>query len=104
MFNETLLEQGYAQVYIISPNDKYEDRFEEAQDEAQAAERGVWALSASEQSLSWRTGTMQSAVAVAPRRPPPRPRPHRSRRSSRRNSPPRGRYRRYVLPLHRDKH
>jgi micrococcal nuclease len=50
MFNETLLEQGYAQVYIISPNDRYAERFAEAQDEAQAAERGIWALSASEQS------------------------------------------------------
>ncbi len=49
MFNETLLEEGYAQVYTVSPNDKYEDRFEEAQDEAQDAEIGIWGLSASEQ-------------------------------------------------------
>jgi micrococcal nuclease len=49
MFNETLLEEGYAQVYTVSPNDKYEDRFEEAQEEAKEAEIGIWALSASEQ-------------------------------------------------------
>jgi micrococcal nuclease len=49
MFNETLLEEGYAQVYIVSPNDKYEDRFEEAQEEAQEAEIGIWGLSYSEQ-------------------------------------------------------
>jgi micrococcal nuclease len=50
MFNEMLLEEGYAQVYIVSPNDEYEDRFEEAQNEAQAAARGIWGLSATEQS------------------------------------------------------
>ena len=49
MFYETLLEEGYAQVYIVDPNDKYEDRFEETQSGAQAAELGIWGLSASEQ-------------------------------------------------------
>jgi hypothetical protein len=49
MFNETLLEEGYAQVYTISPNDKYEDRFEDVQEEAKEAEIGIWALSTSEQ-------------------------------------------------------
>jgi hypothetical protein len=36
-------------LYIVSPNDRYEDRFEEAQQEAQAARRGTWTISASEQ-------------------------------------------------------
>jgi micrococcal nuclease len=45
MFNEDLLEEGYAQVYIVSPNDEHEDSFEEAQAEAQAAGRGIWGLS-----------------------------------------------------------
>jgi micrococcal nuclease len=49
MFNETLLEEGYAQVYTVQPNDKYEHRFEEAQEKAQAARLGIWALSTSEQ-------------------------------------------------------
>jgi endonuclease YncB( thermonuclease family) len=35
-------------LYIGSPNDRYEDRFEEAQQEAQAARRGTWTISASE--------------------------------------------------------
>lgn len=51
MFNETLLEEGYAQVYTVSPNDKYEDRFEEAQEAAQEEELGIWGLSYSEQDL-----------------------------------------------------
>jgi endonuclease YncB( thermonuclease family) len=45
MFNETLLEEGYARVYIVDPNDECEDRFEEAQAEAQEAERGIRGLS-----------------------------------------------------------
>jgi len=49
LFNETLLEEGYAQVYIVSPNDEYEERFEEAQEEAQTARLGIWELSTSEQ-------------------------------------------------------
>ncbi len=51
MFNETLLEEGYAQVYTVSPNDKHEDRFEEAQEAAQEEELGIWGLSYSEQDL-----------------------------------------------------
>lgn len=52
MFNETLLEEGYAQVYTVSPNDKYEDRFEEAQEAAQEEEElGTWGLSYSEQDV-----------------------------------------------------
>ncbi len=46
MFNETLLEEGYAQVATFPPNVKYEDRFLEAQREARGANRGLWGLSA----------------------------------------------------------
>jgi micrococcal nuclease len=49
MFNEDLLELGYAQVYTVSPNDKYEDRFEAAQEEAMDDDIGIWALSHREQ-------------------------------------------------------
>lgn len=45
MFNETLLEEGYAQVATFPPNVKYVDRFLEAQREARAANRGLWGLS-----------------------------------------------------------
>ena len=48
MFNETLLEEGYAQVATFPPNVKYVDRFEEAQAGAQAAGLGIWGLSAEE--------------------------------------------------------
>jgi micrococcal nuclease len=48
MFNEVLLEEGYAQVATFPPNVKYVDRFLEAQREARAANRGLWGLSAGE--------------------------------------------------------
>jgi len=44
LFNETLLRQGYAQLYIVSPNDKYEPRFRAAQQQARSAKRGLWGL------------------------------------------------------------
>ncbi len=46
LFNETLLRQGYAQLYIVSPNDKYEARFRRAQQQARSAGRGLWGLPA----------------------------------------------------------
>ena len=78
MFNETLLEEGYAQVYIVSPNDEYEERFKEAQEEAQVAQRGIWALSPSEQALLADRGNgiggdgcSPTAPAAAPPAAPP---------------------------------
>ncbi len=44
MFNETLLREGYAQVATFPPNTRYVDRFEEAQEEAREARRGIWGL------------------------------------------------------------
>ena len=44
MFNETLLREGYAQVAIFPPNTRYLERFEEAQEEAREARRGIWGL------------------------------------------------------------
>jgi endonuclease YncB( thermonuclease family) len=49
MFNETLVEEGYAQVATFPPNVKHVDRFLEAQREARTANRGLWGLSAGEQ-------------------------------------------------------
>src|SRR5215216_810886 len=49
MFNEELVEQGYAQTYPYEPNTKYADRFEEAQHEARASGLGIWGLSLQEQ-------------------------------------------------------
>jgi micrococcal nuclease len=48
MFNETLVEEGYAQVATFPPNVMYQDRFLKAQREARAANRGLWGLSAGE--------------------------------------------------------
>ena len=48
MFNETLLEEGYAQLATFPPNVKYVERFLEAQRGARAANRGLWGLSAGE--------------------------------------------------------
>lgn len=44
IFNETLLRQGYAQLYTVAPNDKYEDSFRQAQQQARSADRGLWGL------------------------------------------------------------
>jgi micrococcal nuclease len=49
MFNESLVEEAYAQVATFPPNVKYQDRLLEAQGEARAANRGLWGLSAREQ-------------------------------------------------------
>jgi Staphylococcal nuclease homologue len=49
MFNEDLLKGGYAQVYTVSPNDGYENSFEEAQDEAREDALGIWGLRTQEQ-------------------------------------------------------
>ena len=43
-FNETLLRQGYAQLYVVPPNDRFEARFSQAQDQARQAQRGIWGL------------------------------------------------------------
>ena len=43
-FNETLLKQGYAQLYVVPPNDRFEVRFSQAQDQARQAQRGIWGL------------------------------------------------------------
>jgi micrococcal nuclease len=48
MFNEVLLEEGYAKVATFPPNVRYVDRFLEAQREARTANRGLWGHSAGE--------------------------------------------------------
>jgi micrococcal nuclease len=49
MFNEDLLEEGYAQAYPYPPNTKYSSTFEEAQEEARAEGLGIWGLSLEQQ-------------------------------------------------------
>lgn len=48
-FNETLLRRGYAQLYIKPPNDRYEARFTQAQEQAKQAQRGIWRLPKNQQ-------------------------------------------------------
>jgi micrococcal nuclease len=49
MFNEDLLEQGYGQLYTVSPNTEYEDRLEAAQEDAREADLGIWGLAKEQQ-------------------------------------------------------
>ena len=49
MFNEVLLEGGYAQAYPYEPNTRYEGRFAVAQEEARATGLGIWGLSHAQQ-------------------------------------------------------
>jgi micrococcal nuclease len=80
MFNEDLLEGGYAQVATFPPNDKYVDRFEAAQAETQAVPLEIWALPAAEQpQLTDRDNGIgtgdgcQQKTAPPPKAPPPPP-------------------------------
>jgi micrococcal nuclease len=49
MFNEVLVEEGYAQAYPYEPNTRYEGRFAAAQREARAAGLGIWDLTLAKQ-------------------------------------------------------
>ena len=42
MFNEVLVQEGYAQVMTIPPNVKYQERFVEAQRQAREGKKGLW--------------------------------------------------------------
>jgi micrococcal nuclease len=79
MFNETLLEKGYAQVYTVPPNVKYEERFLEAQQEAKATGEGLWGLPDNKQRLQNDRGNgIGGGCVVQPEPKPetkPKPRP-----------------------------
>jgi micrococcal nuclease len=51
MFNEALVEEGWAQAYPYEPNTRYEGRFAAAQEEARAAGIGIWGLTLAQQCL-----------------------------------------------------
>lgn len=44
MLNEVLLEEGYATLYTVPPNVKYEDRLRKAQERARVKRRGLWGI------------------------------------------------------------
>jgi micrococcal nuclease len=49
MFNEELVEKGYAQAYPYPPNTTHESKFAAAQSRARASGIGIWALTKSQQ-------------------------------------------------------
>ncbi|MDP9410034.1 MAG: thermonuclease family protein, partial [Actinomycetota bacterium] len=49
MFNEDLVEEGYAQAYPYEPNTRYADRFTAAQEQAKASGLGIWGLTLAQQ-------------------------------------------------------
>ncbi len=51
MFNEVLVEKGYAQAYPYPPNTAHELSFDEAQREAKAGDAGIWGLPLDQQCL-----------------------------------------------------
>jgi hypothetical protein len=65
MFNEILLEEGYAQVATFLPNVKYKDRFLQVQREAREANRGLWGLSPTTSTVmatAWRARTYRERL------------------------------------------
>ncbi len=44
MLNEVLIKEGYAQVYTVPPNVKYQERFIEAQRYARENRKGLWGM------------------------------------------------------------
>ncbi len=42
MVNAEILNDGYAQVYTIKPNNKYEEYFKQLEDDARTHDRGLW--------------------------------------------------------------
>jgi micrococcal nuclease len=42
LINERMLRDGYAVLFTIQPNSKYEDRFEKAQHDARENKLGIW--------------------------------------------------------------
>ena len=75
MFNAALLREGLAQVYTVSPNDEYETRFINAQQQAISAGLGIWGLPAEQQALQNERGNGIGGGCVAAPEPAPEPAP-----------------------------
>ncbi len=75
MFNETLLEEGYAQVATFPPNVRYADHFLEAQHAARETGRGLWGLSPEELAQQTDRGNGIGGTGCPPLTPPPPPPP-----------------------------
>ncbi len=75
MFNEDLVEEGYAQAYPYPPNTRYADRFAAAQESAIAAGLGMWSLGSDQLALLTDRGNGIGAEGCAPLAPEPEPVP-----------------------------
>jgi micrococcal nuclease len=75
MFNEDLVEKGYAQAYPYPPNTKYASRFTKDQETAKLAALGIWGLTLAEQcQLTDRgNGIGEGSAGCAPSSPAPVP-------------------------------
>lgn len=73
MFNEDLLEGGYAQAYPYPPNTRYAEKFEAAQEDAQAAGLGIWSMGPDQLALLTDRGNGVGAEGCVPLAPEPAP-------------------------------
>ncbi len=75
MFNEDLVEGGYAQAYPYPPNTKYADRFAVAQEQARGAGLGIWSMGPDQLALLTDRGNGIGAEGCTPLSPEPEPVP-----------------------------
>ncbi len=71
MFNEGLVEGGYAQAYPYPPNTRYANRFAAAQEQARNARLGLWSLGADQLALLTDRGNGIGADGCTPLAPEP---------------------------------
>lgn len=68
MFNELLLENGYARVaYIYPPNVKYVDQFREIQKKAQQKGLNIWSVENYAQEDGYHEGVVKGGAAASPK-------------------------------------
>ncbi len=73
MFNEDLVEGGYAQAYPYPPNTRYADRFVAAQESASASGLGIWSLGPDGLALLTDRGNGIGGDGCSPLAPEPAP-------------------------------
>ncbi|SEM18289.1 micrococcal nuclease [Mesobacillus persicus] len=66
LFNELLIEKGYARVAVFPPNTKYVDQFNSVQKKAQAAGVGIWSIENYAQEDGYNTGTTEKEELTSP--------------------------------------
>lgn len=66
LFNERLIEKGYARVAVFPPNTKYVDPFNSVQKKAQAAGVGIWSIENYAQEDGYNTGASEKEDLASP--------------------------------------